>query len=141
MVPSRSMKTMNRIEKQQNPQSSGKNTNSQRLWTVELIHRRRWDRRMLNRSGAMVCEIASGLNFVLYVGKCFIMSVVRYRSSPSDNKFFLCKVSTLGSEYSSMMRFEMMIGRPLSAVRIRYKLKHPGRQVTEPNKLSNALAR
>lgn len=40
IVPKRSMKTMNRMEKQQNPQSSGKNTSSQRLCTVELIHRR-----------------------------------------------------------------------------------------------------
>ena len=39
-----------------------------------------------------------------------------------------------------MIRLEMRIGRPLSAVRIRYKLKQPGRQVTEPNKLSKALA-
>lgn len=65
--------------------------------------------------------------------------VVRKRSSPRENKFFLWSVSTFGSEYSSMIRLEMMTGRPLSAVRMRYREKHPGRQVTEPNKLSNAL--
>ena len=140
-VPIRSTKTMNLIEKRQKPHSSGKNTSSQRLCTVELIHRLRWDNKTLHDSGAIVLAIASGVNFILNVGKCFIMSVVRNRSSPKENKFFLCKVSTWPSEYSSMMRFEMMMGRPLSAVRIRYSEKQPGRQVTEPNKLSKALAR
>ena len=40
-----------------------------------------------------------------------------------------------------MTRLEMIIGRPLSAVRIRYMEKHPGKHVTEPNKLSNAFDR
>ena len=89
----------------------------------------------------MVCAIASGVNLVRNVGKCLSRSVVKKRSSPRDSRFFLCSVSTFGSEYSSMMRFEMMTGRPLSAVRILYMEKQPGRQVTEPKRLSNAFER
>lgn len=119
IVPSKSMKTKNRMEKQQNPKSSGRMTSSQRLCTVELIHRRRWERRTRQDSGATVCAVASGMNLVLNVGKCFMSRVVRKRSSPSENKFFLWRVSTIGSAYSSMIRFDMIIGRPLSAVRMR----------------------
>jgi hypothetical protein len=115
VVPKRSMNTENLMENKQKP---GKNTNSQRLCTVELIHRRRCENSTREDSGAMVCASASGVNLVLNVGKCFSNSVVRKRSSPKENKFFLCKVSTLGSTYSPMIRFEMMMGRPLSAVRI-----------------------
>ncbi|KAF8509359.1 hypothetical protein BU17DRAFT_70459 [Hysterangium stoloniferum] len=43
--------------------------------------------------------------------------------------------------YSSMIRLKMIIGRPLSAVRMRYKLKQPGRHVTAPNKLAKAFAK
>lgn len=140
-MPSKSINTKKRMEKQQNPKSSGKKTNSQRLCTVELIHRRRCENNTLQDSGATVLARASGTNLVLNVGKCFNIKVVKKRSSPREKRFFLCNVSRLPSEYSSMMRFDMMIGRPLSAVRIRYKLKQPGKQVTEPNKLSNALER
>ncbi len=89
----------------------------------------------------MVRAIASAQNLVLNVGKCFIKSVVKKRSSPSENRFFLCNVSMLGSAYSSIIRLEMMIGRPLSAVRIRYNEKQPGKQVTDPNRLSKAFER
>lgn len=40
-----------------------------------------------------------------------------------------------------MTPLDIMIGRPLSAVRIRYREKQPGRQVTLPNRLSKALVR
>ena len=76
-VPRRSMKTKKRMEKRQNPQSSGRNINSHRLWTVELIQRRRWENRTRVESGAIVCAIASGVNFVLNVGKCLRSRVVR----------------------------------------------------------------
>ena len=76
-VPRRSMKTKNRMEKRQNPQSSGRKINSHRLWTVELIQRRRWENKTRVDSGAIVCAIASGVNFVLKVGKCLRSRVVR----------------------------------------------------------------
>ena len=41
IVPNKSINTKNRIEKQQKPHNSGKITNSNKLCTVELIHRRR----------------------------------------------------------------------------------------------------
>jgi len=40
-----------------------------------------------------------------------------------------------------MTRLEMISGRPLSGVRMRKRVKQPGRQVTEPKSDSNALAR
>lgn len=135
------MNTKKRIEKQQKPNMSGKRTSSQRLWTVELIQRRRCENNTRQDSGAMVWATADPRNFVRNVGKCFSRSVVKKRSSPRENKFFLCSVSTLGSAYSSMTRFEMMTGRPLSAVRMRYIEKQPGKHETEPNKLSNAFDR
>ena len=46
MVPSRSMKTMKRIEKRQKPHSPFMRTSSTRLCTVELIQRRRCERSM-----------------------------------------------------------------------------------------------
>lgn len=141
IVPSKSIKTKNRIEKQQKPNSSGNITSSHRLWTVELIHRRRCENKTRHDSGAIVCATACGQNLVLNVGKCFINSVVKKRSSPSEKRFFLWRVSTLGSAYSSIIRVEMIIGRPLSAVRTRYRLKHPGKQVTDPKRLSKALER
>ena len=82
MVESKSINTTKRILKQQNPHSWSKKTNSARLCTVELIHRRRCDSNTLAASGATVCACASLTNFVLYVGKCFKTNVVRYRSSP-----------------------------------------------------------
>ena len=71
------MKTKNRIEKQQKPNSSGKKTSSHRLCTVELIHRRRCENSTRQDSGAMVCAMASGVNLVLNVGKCLRSSVVK----------------------------------------------------------------
>ena len=135
------MNTKNLIEKQQNPINSGSTTNSHRLCTVELIHLRLCENKIRHDSGAVVRATASGQNLVLNVGKCFINSVVKNRSSPNENKFFLCSVSTLGSAYSSMMRLEMMMGRPLSAVRTRYSVKQPGKHVTEPKSDSKALER
>ena len=41
IVPNKSINTKKRIEKQQKPHNSGKITNSNKLCTVELIHRRR----------------------------------------------------------------------------------------------------
>lgn len=86
---------------------------------VELIHLRLCESSTDHFEGATVCAIASGVNFILKVGKFFIINVVRYRSSPSEKRFFLCSVSTLGSAYSSMTTEEMITGRPPSAVRMR----------------------
>lgn len=62
------MKTMKRIEKHANPQSPSTKTSSDRLCTVELIQRRRWDMRTLKSSGAIVCALASRQTFVLSSG-------------------------------------------------------------------------
>lgn len=138
-VPIRSRKTKNLIEKQHIPHRSGRTASSHKLWTVELIQRLRCENSTLQDTGAMVRAIASGVNLVLKLGKCFINSVVGNRSSPRENKFFLCRVSTLSSAYSSITRLEMMSGRPLSLVRMRYRVKQPGRHETEPKRLSKAL--
>lgn len=65
MVPSKSMKTTNRMLKQQKPHMLGRNMSSARLCTVELIHRRRCDRRIPQLCGATVCAFASAMNLVL----------------------------------------------------------------------------
>ena len=64
-VEARSMKTTNRIEKQQKPHIRSTKSNSERLWTVELIHRRRCDMRIFQSSGAIVCASASRQNDIL----------------------------------------------------------------------------
>jgi hypothetical protein len=61
-------KTMNRIEKQQNPHIWSMKMSSMRLCTVELIHRRRCDIRTFQSSGAIVCAWASRQNFILSPG-------------------------------------------------------------------------
>jgi len=71
------MKTTKRMEKQQKPQSLSTKMSSARLWTVELIHRRRCEMRTFQSSGATVCACAGRTNVVLYVGKCLRRSVVR----------------------------------------------------------------
>ena len=60
--------TMNRIEKQQNPQSLSTSNSSARLWIVELIHRRRWDMSTRQSSGAIVNALASRQTFILSSG-------------------------------------------------------------------------
>src|SRR3569833_3437446 len=67
MVESRSMKTMKRIEKQQKPQSWAMGMSSMRLWTVELIQRRRCKRNTFHESGAMVHACALKMYLVLYL--------------------------------------------------------------------------
>ena len=89
MVPNRSMKTTKRIEKQQKPHRSLSQTNSAKLWMVELIHRRLCESSTDHVSGAAVRAYASGTNLYDIAGKCFVMSVVRYRSSPRASRFFL----------------------------------------------------
>jgi hypothetical protein len=54
MVPNRSIKTINLIEKKQNPHISGKKSNSARLCMVELIHLLLCDRSTLHVFGATV---------------------------------------------------------------------------------------
>src|SRR5579859_2672900 len=95
-------------------------------------------------SGAAVLARASGVKVVFIRGKCFVRRVVRKRSSPRCSRFFLCKVSTLLSAYSLIISGEIRYGLPLNLPRSfvfkRYNEKQPGRQVTVPNKLSNAFA-
>lgn len=62
------MKTMKRMEKQQNPQRRSMKTSSIKLWMVELIQRRRCDMSTFQSSGAIVLAWASGQNFILYSG-------------------------------------------------------------------------
>src|SRR6267142_421910 len=97
-VPASSIPTTNCIEKQNVPQRSRTRTSSARLCTVELIQRRRWERRTLKVSGTTVLQTADGKKMFLRFGKVFNIKVVKYRSSPRSNKFFLCKVSTTFSE-------------------------------------------
>ena len=99
-VPSSSSPTTNCIEKQKIPQRFGSLTNSQRLCTVELIHRRRWDRSILKVCGTVVWQIACGTKIILRHGKCFSIRVLKNLSSPSKSRFFLCNVSTMFSEYA-----------------------------------------
>jgi hypothetical protein len=82
------MKTKNLIEEQQNPNNSGDGTNSQGLCTIELSHRRRCENNTLRDSGATVWATASGHHLVLKVGKCFVINVVKNRSSLGENKFW-----------------------------------------------------
>lgn len=98
IVPTRSMNTTNRIEKQNVPQRSRTWISSNRLCTVELIHRRRCERSTRNVSGTTVLHTADGWNIIFRFGKVLSMSVVRYRSSPRSSRFFLCRVSTTFSE-------------------------------------------
>ena len=87
------------MEKQNVPQRSRTRKSSMRLWTVLLIHRRRWLRRTLNLSGTIVLQTACGTNICFRPGNVFNINVDRYRSSPSRSRFFLCKVSTMFSWY------------------------------------------
>ena len=66
---------------------------------------------------------ASGTNLKDMCGKCFVIKVVKYRSSPKDSKFFVCSVSTSQIAYSWMTLSAMISGLPLSAVRRRYMQK------------------
>jgi len=66
-VDNRSKKTMKRILKQQNPQSWDNGISSIRLCTVELIQRRRCDKKTFQVSGAMVHACALLMYFVLYL--------------------------------------------------------------------------
>lgn len=56
-VPTRSIMTTNCIEKQKVPHRLRTRTSSNKLWIVELIHRRRWDSKTLNSSGTIVLQI------------------------------------------------------------------------------------
>ena len=57
-VPRRSMKTTNCMLKQNVPHRFRTRTSSMRLWIVELIQRRRCERRTLNVSGTTVLHFA-----------------------------------------------------------------------------------
>lgn len=70
------MKTASGMEKQQNPNNSGGITSSHSLRTAQLVFRRRYDSNTRNESGATVCAVASGMNFVLKVGRCFITTTL-----------------------------------------------------------------
>ena len=97
-VPTSSMKTTNCMLKQNVPHRSRTSTSSIRLCTVLLIQRRRCDSSTLNCSGTVVLQTACGTNTCLRLGNVLSISVDRYRSSPSSNRFFLCSVSTTFSE-------------------------------------------
>ncbi|KAH3686537.1 hypothetical protein WICPIJ_002488 [Wickerhamomyces pijperi] len=109
-VPINSIPMTNCMEKQKVPQRSLTNTNSIKLCTVELIQRLLCDKRTLNLSGTTVLQTAFGTKICFLLGKVFNINVERKRSSPNNNKFFLCKVSTTLSEYLSTMSGLARIG-------------------------------
>lgn len=143
MVPINSINTTNCMEQQKVPHKSLTRTNSNKLWTVELIQRRRWDNKTLKLSGTIVLQMAWGTNINFRRGNVFNINVVKYLSSPNNNKFLLCKVSVTFSLYASTISGLATIGTqlflpPFGAL-IRYMQKQPGKQVTPPKILSNAL--
>lgn len=87
-VPNKSKNTANCIEKQNRPGNSGVTINSNILCIVPLIHLRLCDSNTLNSLGTIVSHTADGQYIVLRFGNARKMSVVRYRSSPNNNKFF-----------------------------------------------------
>jgi hypothetical protein len=68
MVLIKSSMTMNRILKQQKPHNPGTENRTRKLWIVELIHRRRCDKKTAHCSGAVVQAFASRINLVLNLG-------------------------------------------------------------------------
>lgn len=73
-MPTSSTKMINCIEKQKVPQRSRTRTSSIRLWMVELIQRRLWERSTMNSSGTVVLHTAWGMK------TCFRLGNVRYYS-------------------------------------------------------------
>jgi len=144
-VPRRSMKTTNCIEKQKVPQRLRTRTNSMRLWIVELIHRRRCERRILKVSGTTVLHLACGKNIIFLFGKVRSRIVVRNRSSPSRSKFFWWRVVTSLWLYSLTISGLTINGTQSSPVAfLAFNLnieKQPGRQETPPKTDSKALAK
>lgn len=142
-VPINSIKTTNCIEQQNVPHKSFTRTSSNKLWTVELIQRRRCDKRTRNSFGTIVLQMAWGTKINLRRGNVLSIKVVKYRSSPSNNKFLLCKVSVTFSLYASTISGFATIGTqlflPPFGAFIRYVQKHPGKHVTPPKILSKAL--
>lgn len=143
ILPINSIKTTNCIEQQNVPQRSFTRTSSKRLWTVELIHRRRWERRTLKLSGTMVLQMAWGTKINLRRGNVLSIRVVKYRSSPSKRRFRLWRVSVTFSLYASTISGLATMGTqwflpPFGAL-MRYMQKQPGKHVTPPKMLSNAL--
>jgi hypothetical protein len=144
-VPTRSIKTTNCIEKQNVPQRFRTRTNSIKLCTVELIHRRRCDRSTEKVSGATVLHLAWGRKIFFRRGNVRSRIVDKNRSSPSKSKFFWCNVETSDCEYSLTISGLTRIGtQSVSAsflALILYIEKQPGRQVTPPKTDSKALTR
>lgn len=142
-VPISSRMITNCIEKQNVPQSSLTSVSSMRLCTVELIHRRRCDSKMLNVLGTVVLQYARGTNISLRFGNARSIIVVKNLSSPNNSRFFLCSVSTLLDEYMLTMSGHAKIGTqpPFFGALILYMEKQPGRHVTPPKHDSKALVK
>lgn len=144
-VPIRSMKTTNCMLKQKVPQRFRTRTSSIRLWMVELIHRRRWERRTLKVSGTIVRHLACGKNIIFLFGNVRSNIVVRNRSSPKRSRFFWWRVVTWLWLYSLTISGFMINGIQSSFVVFRALSrnmeKQPGRQETPPKTDSKALAR
>ena len=91
----------------------------------------------------MVLQAALGTNTVLRLGKVFNNNEDKNLSSPNNNKFFLCKVSVMLSEYLSTISGFARIGTQKPSlpfgVYILYIEKQPRKQVTDPNTDSKAL--
>lgn len=134
------MATTTFIEMQQTPHMVFTRNSSNMLWIVELIQRRRWESRILNVCGTIVQHDASGMKVRLLSGKCFRRRVVNIRSSPRWYRFFSCSVSMSLRLYSYRTGSPGSRGVPSSAM-MRYMVKQPGRQVTQPNAASKAFFR
>ena len=138
-----SIKTKNCVEKQNTPHKFCSVTSSSKLWIVELIQRLRWDSNTRNSDGTQVWQIALGTKTNFLSGNVLSINTKRYLSSRSRSKFFWCSVWTSVREYCAITPGFVMIGTqffpPALGAFIRYILKHPGRQVTEPNRDSTAL--
>lgn len=144
-VPSRSMNTTNCILKQKVPQRFLTSTNSIRLCIVELIHRLRCESSTEKVSGTTVLHRACGKNIIFRFGNVLRRQVVKNRSSPSNRRFFWCKVVTSDWLYSLTISGLTMRGTQSSPDDLRALSlnmeKHPGRHVTPPKTDSKAFAR
>ncbi|KAH3671583.1 hypothetical protein OGAPHI_000286 [Ogataea philodendri] len=141
-VPTNSTAMMKFIEKQNVPHKSFTRTSSIKLCTVELIHLLLWDKSTANLSGTTVLQAALATNTCFRRGNVRSINDERYLSSPSNRRFFLCKLSSTFSEYFSTMSELAKIGtqtlRSLGVL-ILYMQKQPGRHVTVPKTDSKAL--
>ena len=93
-VNTRSIMTIKCMEKQQKPQSWSRNMSSPRLCVV---------RGELSSHPEQLSEtaLASWINCILYIGKCFKRSIVKYWSSPRSSSYGGCQHGSGNSQERS----------------------------------------